>query len=50
MRKQWKRHKGSSTQLLRYLRQEAQIACEQKRFRGIWQGLKAEYAQRGVQP
>lgn len=50
MRKQWKRHKGSSTQLLRYLRKEAQIACEQKRFRGIWQGLKAEYAQSGAQP
>lgn len=50
MRQQWKRHKGSSTLLLRYLRQEAQIACEQKRFRGIWQGLKAEYAQSGARP
>jgi hypothetical protein len=48
LRRQWGRHKGSSTLLLRYLRQEAQIACEQKRFRNIWQGLRAEYANRGT--
>jgi len=44
LRRQWARYKGSSTALLRYLRQEAQIACEQKRFRSIWQGLRAEFA------
>ena len=48
LRAQWKRHKGSSSQLLRFLRQEAQIACEQKRFRNIWQALKAEQAAQGV--
>jgi hypothetical protein len=50
LRKQWTQHKGSSSQLLRYLRQEAQIACEQKRFRGIWQGLKAEQIALGARP
>jgi len=39
---QWTRHAGSSTRLLRYLRDEAGIACEQKRFRRIWQSLSAE--------
>jgi hypothetical protein len=48
LRAQWARHKGSSTLLLRYLRQEAQIACEQKRFSIIWQGLKADHATRGT--
>jgi hypothetical protein len=50
LRKQWSQYKGSSSQLLRYLRQEAHIACEQKRFRGIWQGLKAEQAAQGARP
>ena len=39
---QWARHAGSSTRLLRYLRDEARIACEQKRFSRIWQALSAE--------
>lgn len=39
---QWVRHSGSSTRLLRYLRDEARIACEQKRFSRIWQTLAAE--------
>ena len=30
---------GSSSRLLRYLRDEAKIACEQKRFSRIWQAL-----------
>jgi hypothetical protein len=50
MRKQWRRHNGSSTQLLRYLRQEAQIACEQKRFRDIWQVLRTEMQTTGATP
>lgn len=36
---QWRRHAGSSTRLLRYLRDEAGICCEQKRFRKLWQSL-----------
>lgn len=39
---QWSRHGGSGTRLLRYLRDEARIACEQKRFSRIWNGLVAE--------
>lgn len=36
----WDRHYGSSTRLLRYLRDEAQVACEQSRFRDLWLGLR----------
>jgi hypothetical protein len=39
---QWSRHSGSSTKLLRYLRDEARISCEQKRFSRLWQGLSAQ--------
>jgi hypothetical protein len=39
---QWARHDGRSTRLLRYLRDEAGISCEQKRFSRIWQSLAAE--------
>lgn len=39
---QWTRHAGSSTRLLRYLRDEASISCEQKRFGRLWRALAAE--------
>lgn len=39
---QWTRHSGRSTKLLRYLRDEAGISCEQKRFRRLWQELSAK--------
>lgn len=39
---QWTRYSGSSTRLLRYLRDEARISCEQKRFSRLWQGLSAQ--------
>ena len=42
LRAQWTRHSGSSTRLLRYLRDEARISCEQKRFSRLWQGLSAQ--------
>ncbi len=42
LRTQWARHEGRSTRLLRYLRDEAGISCEQKRFSRIWQSLAAE--------
>lgn len=43
LRQQWWPHEGSSTKLLRYLRDEAGIACEQGRFRQLWLRLKREY-------
>jgi len=39
---QWTRHSGSSTKLLRYLRDEAGISCEQKRFSRLWQESSAQ--------
>ncbi len=39
---QWVRHAGSSARLLRHLRDEARISCEQKRFGRIWRALAAE--------
>lgn len=42
LKAQWSRHSGSSTKLLRYLRDEAQISCEQKRFSRLWQSLCAQ--------
>lgn len=35
IRQNWKRFGGSSTQLLRYLRDEALVSCEQSRFRTL---------------
>jgi hypothetical protein len=32
----WVEHLGQSSRLLRYLRDEAHVACEQSRFRGLW--------------
>lgn len=43
LRRKWRQHKGSSVQLLRYLRRDAQVACEQKRFQGIWASVKQEF-------
>jgi hypothetical protein len=40
---QWTQHGGRSSRLLRYLRDEACISCEQKRFSRIWQALAAEF-------
>ena len=39
---QWAQHEGRSTRLLRYLRDEACISCEQKRFSRLWQALAME--------
>jgi hypothetical protein len=41
---EWARFAGSSTRLLRYLRDEALISCEQKRFSRLWQTLDAEFS------
>jgi hypothetical protein len=42
LRKSWHAHNGSSTRLLRYVRREAGVACEQRRFRDIWRAVRAE--------
>ncbi|SEI52245.1 hypothetical protein [Paraburkholderia diazotrophica] len=42
IRENWSRFQGASTQLLRYLRDEASVACEQRRFRDIWSHVKNE--------
>lgn len=49
--KNWDRFNGHQGQLLRYLRDEALISCEQSRFRGLWrqtqhlstEGLKCQF-------
>jgi len=38
----WARHQGSSTRLLRYLRDDALVSCEQSRFRRLWLDLKRQ--------
>jgi hypothetical protein len=42
LRVQWTNHAGSSSRLLRYLRDTALVACEQSRFGGLWRQVKAE--------
>ena len=37
----WDAHQGSSSRLLRYLRDDALVSCEQSRFRGLWLELKS---------
>jgi hypothetical protein len=38
----WERFSGSSTRLLRFLRDEANVACEQSRFRLLWRSVRAD--------
>jgi hypothetical protein len=38
----WKAYGGSATKLLRFLRDDAKVACEQSRFSGIWRKVLAE--------
>jgi hypothetical protein len=42
LRAQWTNHGGSSSRLLRYLRDTALVACEQSRFGSLWRQVKAE--------
>jgi hypothetical protein len=37
----WQNHDGNGTKLLRFLRDDANVACEQSRFRGIWRKVMA---------
>lgn len=47
LRKNWHRFDGSSTRLLRYLRDEAMVACEQGRFRSLWCLLQHDLGTKG---
>lgn len=44
LRQNWQRKGGSSSALLRHLRDEAKVQCEQGRFRLIWKRVGEEYA------
>lgn len=44
LREQWISCAGSSSRLLRYLRDDAKVSCEQGRFRALWKTLVAEMA------
>lgn len=39
----WKVYGGSATKLLRFLRDDAKVACEQSRFSGIWRKILAQH-------
>ena len=41
IRENWHANGGSSARLLRFVRREAGIACEQTRFRDIWRDVRA---------
>jgi hypothetical protein len=45
LRENWARHNGSATGLLRYLRDDALVACEQSRFRSLRQQVLSELYQ-----
>lgn len=47
LRKNWDRFDGASARLLRYLRDEALVACEQSRFRSLWCYLQQDLANKG---
>lgn len=42
LRTHWKDFGGNSSRLLRFLRNEANIACEQGRFRAIWHSVRQD--------
>lgn len=41
----WERHDGAGGRLLRHLRNEAGIACEQARFKDLWHRVRAELSE-----
>jgi hypothetical protein len=49
LKKMWSHHQGSSTRLLRHLRDEALIACEQSRFRTLWHQVRMNRLSSGRQ-
>lgn len=42
LRKNWSAYEGRGSRLLRYLRDEAKVSCEQGRFRALWRSLVDE--------
>jgi hypothetical protein len=42
LREQWSSHGGNSSRLLRFLRRDAHISCEQGRFKNIWHVVKRD--------
>jgi thymidylate synthase len=42
IRTNWSHCEGSASKLLRFLRDDANVACEQSRFSGIWREIKEE--------
>jgi hypothetical protein len=44
IRTHWNRYEGSASKLLRFLRDDANVACEQSRFSGIWRKIKADHS------
>jgi hypothetical protein len=42
IRTHWDNYQGNASKLLRFLRDEANVACEQSRFSEIWRGVKGE--------
>ncbi len=46
----WERNGGSSTRLLRYLRDDALVRCEQSRFRALWLAVKGSITLTGEAP
>ncbi len=45
LKAQWNRHDGAGGRLLRYLRDEALVACEQSRFKILWRRVQAELSE-----
>lgn len=46
IRTHWSSYEGSASKLLRFLRDEAHVACEQSRFSGIWRKIKNDHSSR----
>lgn len=42
LKAQWDRYDGAGGRLLRHLRDEALVACEQSRFKSLWHRVRAE--------
>jgi len=48
LRDNWHRFGGASNRLLRFLRDDALVACEQSRFRNLWRAVQHELAEKAV--
>ena len=48
IRTHWHHHEGSASKLLRFLRDDAKVACEQSRFSGIWRKVKEDQIAQGI--